>query len=75
QSSSASRGRERCSKCVRGFNQDRRSARTGFRPRRFWEDLRAARANRDFRADEKHIRTEITVMDKDKDALGLILCK
>jgi hypothetical protein len=39
------------------------------------QQLRAARANRDFCADEKRIRTEITVMDKSKDGLGLILFK
>jgi hypothetical protein len=37
--------------------------------------LRAARANRDFCADEKRIRTEITVMDKSKDGLDLLLSK
>jgi hypothetical protein len=37
--------------------------------------LRAARANRDFCADEKRIRAEITVMDKSKDGLGLLLSK
>ena len=34
-------------------------------------DLRAARANRVFRADEKRIRTENTVMDKSKDSAGV----
>jgi hypothetical protein len=34
----------------------------GYRPCRFWQDLRAARANSVFRADEKRIRTENTVM-------------
>ncbi|MEK7361182.1 MAG: hypothetical protein AAB133_03790 [Pseudomonadota bacterium] len=38
-------------------------------------DLRAARANRVFRADEKRIRTENTVMDKNKGGLGLLLSK
>jgi hypothetical protein len=38
-------------------------------------DLRAARANRGCRADEKRIRTATTVMDKDKDGLGLLLYK
>jgi len=33
-----------------------------FRPCRFCQNLRAARANRVFRADEKRIRTENTVM-------------
>jgi len=37
--------------------------------------LRAARANRDFLTDEKHIRKEITVMDKSKIGLGLFLSK
>ena len=37
--------------------------------------MRAARANRVFRADEKRIRTENTVMDKSEDGLGLILFK
>jgi hypothetical protein len=36
-------------------------------------DLRAARANRVFCADEKRIRTENTVMDKSKNGLGLFL--
>jgi hypothetical protein len=38
-------------------------------------DLRAARANRVFCTDEKHIGTENTVMDKNKDAMGLLLSK
>jgi len=57
--------------------RDRRSARTGRRPRKFdrhssgrpltsisigERPLRAPRANRDFHTDEKHIRMEITVM-------------
>jgi len=33
-------------------------------------DLRAARANRVFRTDEKHIRTENTVMVNSKDSVG-----
>jgi len=37
--------------------------------------LRAPRANRDFFTDEKHIRKEITVMDKSKTRLGLSLSK
>jgi len=37
--------------------------------------LRAPRANRDFRTDEKRIRTEITVMDKSKGGLGWLLYK
>jgi len=37
--------------------------------------LRAARANRDFGTDEKRIRTKITVMDKRKNGLGLLLSK
>jgi len=32
--------------------------------------LRAARANRGFRTDEKRIRTETTVMDKSNNGLG-----
>jgi len=32
----------------------RRSARTVFRPRRFWQNLRAARANRIFCTDKNH---------------------
>jgi hypothetical protein len=39
------------------------------------QNLRAARANRDFCADEKRIRAEITVMDKSKGGLGLVLSK
>jgi len=39
------------------------------------EDLRAARANRVFCADEKRIRTENTVMNKNKGALGWFLYK
>jgi hypothetical protein len=34
-----------------------------------------ARANRVFRADEKRIRTESTVMDKNKDSFGVLLYK
>jgi hypothetical protein len=34
--------------------------------------LRAPRANRVFRADEKRIRTENTVMDKNKDGAGFL---
>jgi len=41
-----------------------------YRPCRFWQDLRAARANRVSRADEKRIRTENTVLDKNKGGLG-----
>jgi hypothetical protein len=37
--------------------------------------LRAPRANRAFCADEKHIRTESTVMDKSSNVLGLVLYK
>ena len=44
-------------------------------PRIAGAQLRAARANRDFGTDEKHIRTKIAVMDKTKDALGLLLFK
>ncbi|MBI5908717.1 MAG: hypothetical protein HY848_01995, partial [Betaproteobacteria bacterium] len=40
----------------------RRSARTVFRPRRFCQNLRAARANPVFRTDEKRIRSENWVM-------------
>ncbi|MFH1043509.1 MAG: hypothetical protein V1796_00225 [Pseudomonadota bacterium] len=39
------------------------------------EELRAARANRVFGTDEKHIRTENTVMDKSNHGLGLLLSK
>jgi hypothetical protein len=34
--------------------------------------LRAARANHVFRADEKHIRTENTVIDKNKGSAGVL---
>jgi hypothetical protein len=34
-------------------------------------DLRAARADRDFRTDEKHIPTEITVIVYTKPSLGV----
>jgi hypothetical protein len=37
--------------------------------------LRAARANRVFCTDEKHIRVENSVMDKSKGGLGLFLSK
>ena len=37
--------------------------------------LRAARANRVFYTDEKHIRIEDTVIDKDKVGSGLIFRK
>jgi len=37
--------------------------------------LRAARANLVFCTDGKRIRTENTVMDGNKDSLGLFLCK
>jgi hypothetical protein len=37
--------------------------------------LRAARANRVFRADEKRIRTENAVPDNDDNSLGLSLSK
>jgi hypothetical protein len=37
--------------------------------------LRATRANRVFRADEKRIRTENTVVDKGKGGLGWFLYK
>jgi hypothetical protein len=37
--------------------------------------LRAPRANRDFRTDEKRIRTEITVMDKGRGGLECLLYK
>jgi len=39
------------------------------------EELRAARANRVFGTDEKHIRTENTVLDKSNHGLGLLLSK
>jgi hypothetical protein len=73
-----------------GFLQDRRSARTGRRPRKFERHssicpaasvnagvrpLRAPRANPVFRTDEKRIRTENRVMDKSKSGLGLPLYK
>jgi len=35
-------------------------------------NLRAARANRVFCTDEKRIRTENTVMDKNKDSAGVL---
>ena len=38
-------------------------------------DLRAARANPVFGTDEKRIRPENTVIDKNKDSLGLLLYK
>jgi hypothetical protein len=38
-------------------------------------ELRAARANHVFCTDEKRIRTENAVMDKNKDGLGLLLSK
>jgi hypothetical protein len=34
--------------------------------------LRALRANHDFCTDEKHIRTEIMVMDKSKGSAGVL---
>jgi hypothetical protein len=37
--------------------------------------LRAPRANHDFGTDEKHIRTKIMVIDKDKHGLGVFLSK
>ena len=41
-----------------------------------WRALRAARANRVLRTDEKRIRTENTVPDKGKNGfLGLLLSK
>jgi hypothetical protein len=75
-----------------GFSsvRNRRSARTGRRPRKFWRHsskyrptsadvgerpLRAPRANRDFGTDMKRIRTKITVMDKSKGGLGWHLYK
>jgi len=36
------------------------------------EDLRAARANRGFGTDKKRIRTETTVLDKNKDSSGVL---
>jgi hypothetical protein len=39
------------------------------------ENLRAARANRVFCADEKRIRTENTVTDRTRDDMGLVLSK
>jgi hypothetical protein len=64
--------------------RNRRSARTGRRPRKLWRfsstysatcanvagrKLRALRANRGFGVDEKRIRTKSTVMDKNRDIL------
>jgi len=75
-----------CFSSVRG----RRSARTGRRPRKFERlrsiypaasvnigvrPLRAPRANRVFRTDEKRIRAENRVLDKSKSDLGLPLYK
>jgi hypothetical protein len=37
----------------------------------FWQDLRAARANRVFCADEKHIRTENTVVVNTETGAGV----
>jgi hypothetical protein len=51
-----------CARMKRTSVRNRRSARTVFRPRRSSQNLRAARANRVFCADEKRIRTENTVM-------------
>jgi len=39
------------------------------------EHCALARANRVFRTDEKHIRSENTVMLKSKNGLGLFLCE
>jgi len=39
------------------------------------KDLRAARANRVFQTDEKHIRSENTVTDKNKGGLVWLLYK
>jgi hypothetical protein len=39
------------------------------------QTLRAARANRVFRADEKRIRTKNTVLDKGNYGLGLVFYK
>jgi hypothetical protein len=73
--------------CVRTGSssvRNRRSARTGRRPRKLWRysstypamranvagrKLRALRANRVFGADEKRIRTKYTVMDKNRAVL------
>jgi len=70
--------------------RNRRSARTGRRPRKLRRSgstdvpisakvsdrsLRAARANRGFGTDEKRIRTKTTVMDKSKAGSGRLLCK
>jgi hypothetical protein len=71
--------------CTDGFSsvRNRRSARTGRRPRKFCRRssvyppayayvgaraLRAPRANPVFATDEKHIRTENTVIDKSRGA-------
>jgi len=60
-----------CARMAFSSVRKRRSARTVFRPRRFCQNLRAARANHVFRADEKRIRTENMVMDKSKDSAGV----
>jgi hypothetical protein len=67
---------------------NRRSARTGRRPRKLWHrcltdpaasaddagpPLRAPRANPVFGTDEKRIRTKNTVLGKSNDGLGLLL--
>jgi hypothetical protein len=39
------------------------------------QPLRAPRANHVFRADEKHIRPENTVLDKSKSGLGRVLSR
>ena len=68
--------------------RNRRSVRTGRRPHKFGRHnskyrptpadvcklpLRAARANHVFGTDEKHIRTEIMVIDNSNNGLGLLL--
>jgi hypothetical protein len=75
-----------------GFSsvRNRRSARTGRRPRKLGRHnskyrptpadvgkraLRAPRASHVFGTDEKHIRTENMVIDKSNNGLGLLLSK
>jgi hypothetical protein len=75
-----------CARMCFSSVRSRRSARTGRRPRKFYRrslmyslasayvdarPLRAPRANRAFRTDEKHIRSESTVMKKTRTVWGL----
>jgi hypothetical protein len=86
-------GLSKIADCVRmcfSSARNRRSARTGRRPRKTarrsvscpdayrncgYQPLRAPRANRGFCTDEKRIRTETTVMDKSNIGLGPFLSK